>query len=395
MSGGGYHAPMAEAEENRKKPAGYTPSTPRDAPPRPAKRAPEPAPEKPRPAEAPAAQPAEAPAPRAPEKAAEPKAAEKAAPEEPLIDRGAPLEERLSLASVAQLRTRRERIDRRLLELAEPVGVAALALGAPVHGTKVVDIDRIVKKIDRTDNDIADAEKLTEPRAEGFFKALGQDLARLSERFASRELHQKRARLVAELGLALLACELRVVRDRQPEVGALLEKHKDDARTVDELFRQARLVDEELDRRAKDGRLHKEPKAIEKLLSRTGEVVGDASDAAKDKIVDLSKTAAKTAVKQSGKAVWSLAKGAFKLGQKKLTGDEDSDEDAADEGSEDEPPRAKKKSRSRRSPDDESDEGPSKKEVPELIRQLGKLHKDGVLTDEEFAKKKAELLKRL
>ncbi|MEZ0230884.1 MAG: SHOCT domain-containing protein [Planctomycetota bacterium] len=294
---------------------------------------------------------------------------------------------------MSQLRTRRERIDKRLIEIAEPVGVSALSLGAPVHGTKVVDIDRIVKKIDRIENDISDAEKLTEPRSEGFLKALGQDLARISDRFAARELHQKRDRLIAELGLALLACEYKVVRERQPEVGALLEKHREDARTVDDLFRQARLVDEELDRRAKDGRLHKEPKAIEKLLSKTGEVVGDASDAAKDKIVDLSKTAAKTAVKQSGKAVWSLAKGAFKLGQRKLTGDDASDEDAVDEDS-DSDERPKKKAKSRRS-DDESDEAPSKKDVPELIRQLAKLHKDGVLTDEEFAKKKAELLKRL
>src|SRR5581483_359747 len=160
---------------------------------------------------------------------------------------------------------------------------------------------------------------------------------------ASREMHQKRSRLVTELGLALLASDWKAVRDRQPELAALLAKHAEDARTVDELFRQSRLVDEELDRRAKDGKLHKEPKAIEKLLSKTGEVVGDASDAAKEKIVDLGKSAAKTAAKQSGKAVWGIAKGAFKLGQRKLTGDEDSDEDEIEE----EPERRRKKSRKR------------------------------------------------
>jgi len=340
---------------------GYEPSTPRNPPPR---------------------APVEKPAPKP-----EPPKEEKVA-----VDRGASLPERLTLASPAQLRTRRERIDKRLIEIATPIGEAALAIGGPIYGTRVVDIDRIVKKIDRVDNDIADAEKLTEPRPEGFLKAIGQDLARLSERFAARELHQKRARLVSELGLAVLAADLAVLKQKQPEVGALLEKHAEDARAVDDLFRQARLVDEELDARAKDGRLHKEPKAIDKLIAKTGEVVGDASDAAKEKIVDLGKTAAKTAVKQSGKAVWGLAKGAFKLGQRKLTGDEDSDEDEIEE----EPERRRKKSR-KRSASEESDEAPApaKKDVPELLRQLAKLHRDGVLTDEEFAKKKAELLKRL
>lgn len=33
--------------------------------------------------------------------------------------------------------------------------------------------------------------------------------------------------------------------------------------------------------------------------------------------------------------------------------------------------------------------------VIEQIRELGKLHADGILTDEEFAAKKAELLARL
>src|SRR5579883_1270613 len=337
---------------------GYEPSTPRNPPPR---------------------APVEKPAPKP-----EPPKEEKVA-----VDRGASLPERLTLASPAQLRTRRERIDKRLIEIATPIGEAALAIGGPIYGTRVVDIDRIVKKIDRVDNDIADAEKLTEPRPEGFLKAIGQDLARLSERFAARELHQKRARLVSELGLAVLAADLAVLKQKQPEVGALLEKHAEDARAVDDLFRQARLVDEELDARAKDGRLHKEPKAIDKLIAKTGEVVGDASDAAKEKIVDLGKTAAKTAVKQSGKAVWGIAKGAFKMGQRKLTGDSDSDDDDeasdADDASDERPRRASKRDR-----DEESE---AKEDVPELLRKLARLHKDGVLTDEEFAKKKAELLK--
>jgi hypothetical protein len=356
---------MAEPEEER--PARYEPSTPVTPPARPRPRA-------------------EAEAPRKADEAAPP--AKRASPEEPTLDRGASLVERLALASPSQLRTRRERIDKRLVEIAEPIGETLLALEAPIHGTKLVDLDRILKKIDRVDNDIADAERLLEPRPEGLLQAIGQDIARISDRFAARELRQKRGRLVAELGLALLASDLRALEDRQPEIASFLEQHAEDARTVDDLFRQARLVDEELAARARDGRLTKEPKAIEKLFTKTGEVVGDAGGAAKDKIVDLGKTAAKSAVKQSGKAVWSLAKGAFKLGQRKLTGDEESDEDERDEDSEDERParpRAKEGPRN---------DGPAE-DVPDLLRRLGKLHKDGVLTDEEFAKKKADLLKRL
>src|SRR5581483_11550467 len=111
---------------------GYEPSTPRNPPPR-----------------APAEKPA--PAPEPPKEPKEPKVD---------VDRGASLPERLTLASPAQLKTRRERIDKRLIEIATPIGEAALAIGGPIYGTKVVDIDRIVKKIDRVDNDIADAEKL-------------------------------------------------------------------------------------------------------------------------------------------------------------------------------------------------------------------------------------------
>jgi hypothetical protein len=308
---------------------------------------------------------------------------------EATLESGPSLEERLATAQNASLRARRERIDKRLAEIAEPLGTEALTLPS-IHGTKTVDIDRILKKLDRVENDIAEAERLTEPRAEGFFKAIGQDLSKLSEKFFARELRTKQKRLVTELGFALAAVDPKQIA-RVTEVVQLLERKKDDVRTIGDLFRQARLVDDELDRRAKDGRLHKEPKAIEKLLSKTGEVVGDAGGAAKDKIVDLGKTAAKTAVKQTGKAAWSLAKGAYKISKEGLGGisegsseeksSSDDDDDLDDD--EDEAPRRSKKS------------GKDSEDVTELLKKLARLHKEGVLTDAEFAKKKAELLKRL
>src|SRR5271155_1234289 len=123
---------MAEPEEEpRKPPAGYVPST--SATPRPKPAAPKPAP--PPPGEAPA----EKPAPVVEKAEAEPREAE------PSLDRGASLGERLATAQTSQLRARRERIDKRLVEIAQPIGQAALELGGPIHGTRIVDIDRILK----------------------------------------------------------------------------------------------------------------------------------------------------------------------------------------------------------------------------------------------------------
>jgi hypothetical protein len=39
--------------------------------------------------------------------------------------------------------------------------------------------------------------------------------------------------------------------------------------------------------------------------------------------------------------------------------------------------------------------GPAPEDIPTLLARLGALHQEGVLSDEEFARKKAELLERL
>jgi hypothetical protein len=361
--------PADEPKEPRKKRprvvTGYEPSTPAGTRPAPEAAAPE------------------VPAPPAVEPPAAAAPGESASTSVPAQRKS--LEERLATASNSALRTRRERIDQRLFEIAHPIGEALTIMGAQLHGTKIVDLDRILKKIDRIENDIADAERGTGERPEGFLKAISADLGRISERFAARDLHDKRSRLVAELGLALLASDLRALRERAPDVAVFAGKHADEARAVDDLFKQARLVDDELAERGRDGRLHKEPKAIDRFVARTGEVVGDATEVAKDKIVDLGKRAGKAAVRGSGKAVWGLTKKAFQFGKDKIVGDDGDDDDL------DDAPRKKR----RPAAEARAAERESARPATELLRELAKLHKDGILTDEEFARKKAELLKRI
>ncbi|MBI3723966.1 SHOCT domain-containing protein [bacterium] len=368
-------------------PVAETPATPTPAPVAPgATPAPVPSPASPAPIEKPAE-----PGPRAKESVV----AQTPDPGElPLtVNPGPTLAERIALATTPALRTRRLRIEARIFELAQPVGALALEQDG-IRRTKNVDLDRVLKKIDRVDDAIFDLEEGEAPR-EGILGKISAVPGRLSDKVEVRELRAKRARLVAELGLAILAVDLRSLRSRSPQIAVFAESHAEAAREVDGLFRQSRLVDDELDARARDGRLWKEPKVIDKLFSRTGEVVDDVSDRAADKLKGFGKSAAKAAAKGG----WSLAKGAFAIGKEKVAdraGDDDEDEDVRprrrseddDEDDEDRPRRRSKKERERESDATSSD-------LAERLRQLSKLHREGILTDEEYARKKEDLLRRM
>jgi hypothetical protein len=300
----------------------------------------------------------------------------------------AKLGERLANATPATLRTRRARIEARIVEIARPIGEAGLGL-EKLRQTKLVDIDRVLKKLDRVEDDAYELQKESK-RPEGFLSRVGADLGKIADKLAARELTDKRDRLVGELGLALLAADRRVLDKRAPDVARFVAERLTEGREIEELFIQLRYVEDELDRRERDGLLLKEPKALEIVLEKTGEVMGDATDAATGKLKDLGKQAAKTAIKTGGKAIMGLASGALDLGRERLTDDDDDDR-----------PRRRK---TRRRDDDDADDADESsgdadaretRDVTERLRDLARLHADGILTDAEFARKKKELLDRL
>ncbi|MCO5170206.1 MAG: SHOCT domain-containing protein [Planctomycetes bacterium] len=293
--------------------------------------------------------------------------------------------ERLRAMTPSALRTRRGRIDKRLYELGLSVGEPALKIPS-VRGTGLIDLDRILRKLDALDRAREEAQLEREAvRPEGLIQALAQDLDWLSEAFTAREIRTRRNLLVSELGLALCAAHQRVLEEYAPHVRRLLEEHVDTARKIDEMFVQAKLLDEEFEARARAGQGDGAPKQIERVLSRALDSVDDVSAKVGDALVDFGKTAAKSAVVGGGQAAWALArgaaKGAWSLGTRGPRRDDDDDLDA--------PPAPLVR------PALPVGGGPPPAEIPELIRKLAKLRADGILDDDEFRRKKAELLARL
>ena len=302
--------------------------------------------------------------------------------------------ERLRRMTLASLRTRRQRIDRRLHELGVAIGEQALRIPS-VRGSGLVDLDRILRKVDGLDR--AREERALERQAdagEGFVGQLSQDLGWLTEAFEAREVRTRRSLLVSELGLALAACDQRVLGEYAPHVRRLLDQHVQTARRIDELFVQARFFDEEFELRRTEGSLDEPPKPIERALARALDSVDTASSKVGDAIVDLGKSAAKTAAKGSGQAAWALARGAAKgawnlgaMGIKRATSPGAPAEAGEDDAPEAEPeaaPRVEAAAPAR-----------PREDIPELIRKLAKLRDDGILNEKEFQRKKAELLERL
>lgn len=303
--------------------------------------------------------------------------------------------ERLRAMPLGALRTRRGRIDKRLHELGLSVGEPALKIPS-VRGTGLLDLDRILRKLDAIERarDEAQLER-DATRPEGLLGHLAQDLDWLSEAFTARELRTRRGLLVSELGLALCAADQRVLAEYAPHVRRLLDQHVDTARKIDEMFVQARLVDDEFEARARAGQLDLPPKQIERVLARALDSVDDVSGKVGDALVDLGKTAARNAVVGGGQAAWALARGAAKgawaLGARSVRREGEGE----DEGVDDDVMTVVARPAPSTSQAPRTLPGPAPAEIPELIRKLAKLRQDGILTDDEFRAKKAELLARL
>lgn len=300
---------------------------------------------------------------------------------------------RLRQMSFSQLRNRRARIDTRLFELGLSVGEPALEVPS-VRGTGLVDIDRIARKIDHLD--MAREQVSMEREAEGKRKLFGSiDLSWLSDAFRFREIRARHSLLTSELGLALCASDLQRLGEYAPHVRKLLEEHVLTARRIDELFTEMRLVDDEFLRREHEGVKEEQPKEIDKMISKALDSVDDVSSKAVDTITDLTKSAAKSAVSGGGQAMWGIvresAKGAIELGSRTL-GRIGRGEQGEDENSDIDAPvpppqpvaQAVVESRRRES-----------SSIPDLLRQLSRLRGEGIITEDEFATKKAELLRRL
>jgi hypothetical protein len=296
--------------------------------------------------------------------------------------------ERLRAMQLGALRTRRLRIDKRLYELGLSVGEPALKIPS-VRGTGLIDLDRILRKIDALDRAREEVQLERDAgRAEGVLARLAQDIDWLTDTFTAREIRTRRNLLISELGLALCASDQRVLDEYAPHVRRLLELHVEAARKIDEMFVQAKLVDEEFEARARAGQADLPPKQIELAVSRALDSVDDVSSKVGEKLVGFGKHAAASAVKGGGHAAWAIARGAAKgawaLGTrslKKASGDDDEglEEPAALEAG----------------PAPMQLPGPSPVEIPELIRKLAKLRQEGILTEREFQQKKQELLSRL
>jgi hypothetical protein len=281
---------------------------------------------------------------------------------------------------VVALRARRRRIDALIEEIARPTGAEALATKG-IEACSVLDLDRVLRKIERVDRDLDGLARAVK-KPEGIIESISADLGKVADALANRELHGRRERHVAELGLALLATDPAELTKRAPALVAVADRHREDAVRVDHLFHQLELVEEELARRAREGKISDEKKDVQKVIDAAGELVGSAGRRARDKIKDLSKSAAKAAARQSGKAMWGLARGAWRLG----TGSRPDDDDDEDEAS-------RPSRRARRGKDRGAE--PTSGDVPALIRDLARLRDEGLLSEEEFLAKKKDLLGRL
>jgi hypothetical protein len=304
--------------------------------------------------------------------------------------------ERLRLMSFSQLRNRRAKIDKRLYEMGLSVGEPALAIPS-VRGTGLVDIDRIARKID--DLERAGEHAKMEKEASGNRWAI--DLSWFTEAFRAREIRARRNLLVSELGLALCAADLKTLAEWAPHIRQLLELHVSTARRIDEMFVEMRIVDEEFERRAHEGLTGDPPKEIDHLIAKALDQVDDVGTKAVGTISDLTKSAAKTAAKNAvqggGQAVWGIvresAKGAFELGTRTIGKLKDGDEAEptgvnADLDRVPPPPTVEVFDVTPRRPQPGT-------RIPDLLRQLARLRDDGILSEDEFAAKKQDLLGRL
>ena len=298
------------------------------------------------------------------------------------------IEGRLRTLSRAALEDRQRRIDRRLGELGRGIGAAALKIPS-VRGTGLEDLDRVLRKIDALDRKQEDADmerEATEPAH--LLHAVALDLEWVGRAFASREERLRRDRLVAELGLALCACDHRQLAEYAPHIHSLMQQVVLVARRIDELFVQAELVEREAARRLQEGEVEGEARPIDALLERARDRVEDVSAQLGDRLGQAGKSAAKSAAKTSGAAMWGLAKGlgrgAWALGSLPFrNGDAPKRLDPPPEPEPVEPNRTAPPS------------GPDAAQIPTLLRDLARLRDDGILDEREFAAKKAELLKRL
>jgi len=290
--------------------------------------------------------------------------------------------ERLEKMTVSALRTRRGRIDRRLHELGLAIGEPALEVPS-VRGTGLFDLDRVLRKIDRLD-DARDLTKL-ERDADRAEKSIPVDLDWLTDVFRAREIRTRRDLLVAELGLALCACDHAVLGEYAPHVKRIVDVHLTTARRIDELLIEARLVDEEFERRAREGLEGEEPKQIDRFLNKALDQVDDVSTKVGGTVAGLGVQAVAT----GGKAIWGLTTGAAK-GAWALSRRRKAQQDAAEV-------EAEADALAGLLPDGggAAADGPRPGEIPALVRELGRLRDEGLLTEREFAQKKAELLKRL
>lgn len=308
--------------------------------------------------------------------------------------------ERLRLMSFAQLRSRRTRIDKRLFELGLNVGEQALAIPS-VRGTGLVDLDRILRKLDALDHAREQARLEREVDREG--KVLPLDLGWIEEALRAREVRARRTLLTSELGLALCAADQRVIAEYAPHLERLLEQHVATARRIDELFVEMRLVEEELERRSEAGQDGDPPREIDVLLTKALDSVDDVSSKVGDTLATLGRSAAasatRVAVRGSGQAVLGIAKSAWALGGAavgRLAADGAAEED---EQREEEEARAPASSAAPITldvtPRRAGAPPAGAASIPELIRQLAALRAEGILTEAEFEAKKAELLRRL
>lgn len=275
------------------------------------------------------------------------------------------LRQRLSQMPNEQLRARWKRIDERLEPGLISLGEKALAL-----------------------EDLAGLEELPLAYHEGL-SVLRRELEELdclaSDDPTAAAAIESRHR---ELALALLS-------DEAPERAALREPLLADCPELErwsELASQRGLVAAELKSRgeelpALDGEavqqsmprvsradVDRQMERAGELVGRVGEGVGKVGKAAGSALGEATKKAAGSAMKASGRAVWGLATSAFTY---KKTGEQVTAPSA--------PVRGRRRRRRRNDAD----------ETLDLLERLHSLKEAGILDEEEFAQKKAELLERL
>lgn len=302
----------------------------------------------------------------------------------PNPDAEARTRERVRELNNNELRERRDRIDRRLFELGLAIGEPALAIPS-VRGTGQIDLDRILRKLDRLleAREQAKLEREVDRAEGGLFAKL--DLGWVGDIFRTREIRARSQLLTSELGLALCAVDPKALAEYAPHLKRLLDLCVAEARRIDELFSEMRIVDEELERRRHEGLDGQPPKEIDALLERALDSVDDVSTRVGGRIAELGLKAAQSAASGGGQAAMAIARGAA--------------QGALSLGS-----RARKRgASSEESPADKTDlptlpppaGGPTPAEIPALIRELARLRGEGILTDQEYKQKKADLLRRL